>query len=159
VFCDSVLFLAFQQFLELPAPSLVRGFSVPWNSSPVLQHCPAVVDPPSLIRVATIRCHSPISTRSRSPVCRSPSIHPASAIDPRAAVYAASTILSAAPLRDVFRVWKAPSLKADAPSAMVAQVVCQVEVAHSSTSEQLSVISYQRNPCTKKSYQLSGQVE
>jgi hypothetical protein len=123
VFSDSVLLSAFQQFLELLAPLLVRGFFALWNFPPVLQHSPAVVAPPALIRVAAILVLSPVPSLRRSPLCRSPSIHAASAIDTGATVYAASTVLATAALRDVLCVGEAPALEADAPSAMVAQVV------------------------------------
>jgi len=123
VFRDSVLLLAFQQILKLLAPPLVRGFFALWNFPSVLQHRPAVVAAPALIRVAAILVLSSVPSRGGSPVCRSPPIHAASSIHAGAPVDAAPAVLATAPLRDVLGVGKTPSLEADAPSAMVAQVV------------------------------------
>ena len=123
VFRDSILLSAFQQFLELLAPPLVRGFFALWNFPSVLQHRPAVIAAPALIRVAAILVLSSVPSWGGSPVCRSPSIHAASSIHAGATVYAAPAVLATAPLRDVLCVGEAPALQADAPSAMVAQVV------------------------------------
>ena len=104
VFRDSVLLLAFQQILKLLAPPLVRGFFALWNFPSVLQHRPAVVADPSLIRTTATRRRSPVPSLRRSPLCRGPSIHAASAIDTGATVYAAPAVLPAAPLGDVLSV-------------------------------------------------------
>jgi hypothetical protein len=102
------------------------------------------------LRFAASRCLPSVPHLGRSPVRRNPSIHAASSVSADAPVHAASAIFSAAPLRDVSCIGKAPALDADAPSAIVAQVECQINVAHFQTSFQHSAFSIQLSAISLK---------
>jgi len=119
VFRDSVLLLAFQQILKLLAPPLVRRFFFSWDSPSILQHRPALIASPALVFATAILVLSSVPSRGGSPVCRSPSVHAASAIDTGATVYAAPAVLPATAFGDVLCVRKATPIEADAPSAMI----------------------------------------
>jgi hypothetical protein len=130
VFNNSVLFSAFQQILKLLASPLLRRFSTSWKSPPILQHCPAVIAPPAFMFAAAVGCPPPVPASSGSPFHYRPTVGAGPPIHAGSTVNAASAVLPAAPLRDVLCIGKASPIEADAPSAIVAQVVCQVNVAH-----------------------------
>ena len=119
-----------QQILKLLSSPSQRRFSASQHVPAIRRKSPAVIANPSFLRVAATRCLPSILFLGRPPVCCDPSIHAASSVNADTPVHTASAILSAAPLRDVPCIGKAPSLDADAPSAIVAQVICQENVAH-----------------------------
>ena len=120
----------FQQILKLLSSPSQRRFSASQHVPSIRRKSPPVVADPAFLRFAASRCLPSILFLGRPPVCCDPSIHAASSVNADTPVHAASAILSAAPLGDVPRIGKAPSLDADAPSAIVAQIICQVNVAH-----------------------------
>jgi len=90
VFRDSVLLLAFQRFLKLLTSPLVGSFFASRNSIPILEHRPALVAVPALIRAVAIRRRSPINT--------SPAVLPTSTIHTASSFRYVAGIREAPPL-------------------------------------------------------------